>query len=88
MEGHKDDKDIDLSNEEELPPGSSTKQPKTSFTTAQVKELGQALEISQLHRSLESISTFLEKKFIEDSDDLEQSSDKETTSHSKCKAQL
>ena len=56
---------------EEVPPGSSTK---TSFTTAQVKELGQALEISQLHRSLENISTFLEEKFIEDSDDLEQSS--------------
>jgi len=35
---------------------------------------------------LENISTFLEKKFIEDSDDLEQSSDKETTSHSKRKA--
>ena len=68
---------------EEVPPGSSTK---TSFTTAQVKELGQALEISQLHRSLENISTFLEEKFIEDSDDLEQSSDKETTSHFKRKA--
>ena len=51
-----------------------------------MKELGQALEISQLHRSLENISTFLEKKFIEYSDDLEQSSDKETTSHSKRKA--
>ena len=51
-----------------------------------MKELGQALEISQLHRSLENISTFLEEKFIEDSDDLEQSSDKETTSHSKRKA--
>ena len=68
---------------EEVPPGSSTK---ASFTTAQVKELGQALEISQLHRSLENISTFLEEKFIEDSDDLEQSSDKETTSHFKRKA--
>ena len=33
-----------------------------------------------------NISTFLEEKFIEDSDDLEQSSDKETTSHSKRKA--
>ena len=44
------------------------------------------MEISQLHRSLENISTFLEEKFIEDSDDLEQSSDKETTSHSKRKA--
>ena len=86
MESHNDDNDIDPSNDEELPPGSSTKEPKTSFTTAQVKELGQALEISQLHRSLENISTFLEKKFIEDSDDLEQSFDKETTSHSKRKA--
>ena len=86
MESHYDDNDIDPSNDEELPPGSSTKERKTSFTTAQVKELGQALEISQLHRSLENISTFLEKKFIEDSDDLEQSSDKEATSHSKRKA--
>ena len=51
-----------------------------------MKELGQALEISQLHRSVENISTFLEEKFIEDSDDLVQSSDKETTSHSKRKA--
>ena len=48
-----------------------------------MEELGQALEISQLHRSLENILTCLEKKFI---DDLEQSSDKETTSHSKRKA--
>ena len=71
MESHNDDNDIDPSNDEQLPPGSSTKEPKTSFTTAQVKELGQALEISQLHRSLENISTFLEEKFIEDSDDLE-----------------
>ena len=86
MESHYDDNDIDPSNDEELPPGSSTKDRKTSFTTAQVKELGQALEISQLHRSLENISTFLEEKFIEDSDDLEQSSDKEATSHSKRKA--
>ena len=86
MESHNDDRDIDPSNDEEVPPGSSTKEPKTSFTTAQVKELGQALEISQLHRSLENISTFLEEKFIEDSDDLEQSSDKETTSHFKRKA--
>ena len=86
MESHNDDNDIDPSNDEEVPPGSSTKEPKTSFTTAQVKELGQALEISQLHRSLENISTFLEEKFIEDSDDLEQSSDKETTSHFKRKA--
>ena len=86
MESHNDGNDIYPSNDEELPPGSSTKEPKTSFTTGQVKELGQALEISQLHRSLESISTFLEEKFIEDSDDLEQSSDKETTSHSKHKA--
>ena len=86
MESHYDDNDIDPSNDEELPPGSSTKERKTSFTTAQVKELGQALEISQLHRSLENISTFLEKKLIEDSDDLEQSSDKEATSHSKRKA--
>ena len=70
MESHNDDRDIDPSNDEEVPPGSSTKEPKTSFTTAQVKELGQALEISQLHRSLENISTFLEDKFIEDSDDL------------------
>ena len=84
MESHNDDNDIDPY--EEVPPGSSTKEPKTSFTTAQVKELGQALEISQLHRSLENISTFLEEKFIEDSDDLEQSSDKETTSHLKRKA--
>ena len=76
MEGHKDDNDIDLSNDEELPPGSPTKEPKTSFTTAEV----------QVHRSLEKISTFLEEKFIEDSDDLEQSSDKETASHSKRKA--
>ena len=53
MEGHKDDNDIDLSNDEELPPRSSTKEPKRSFTTAQVEELGQALEISQLHISLE-----------------------------------
>ena len=44
------------------------------------------MEISQLHRSLENISTFPEEKFIEDSDDLEQSFDKETTSHSKRKA--
>ena len=86
MESHNDDNDIDPSNDEEVPPGSSTKEPKTSFTTAQVKELGQALEISQLHRSLENISTFLEEKFIEDSDDLEQSFDKETTSHFKRKA--
>ena len=69
-----------------LPPGSSTKEPKRSFTTGQVKESGQALEISELDRSLENISTFLEEKFIEDLDDLEQSSDKETTSHSKRKA--
>ena len=40
----------------------------------------------QVHRSLEKISTFLEEKFIEDSDDLEQSSDKETASRSKRKA--
>jgi len=53
MEGHKDDDDINLSNDEELPPGSSTKEPKTSFTTAEVQELGQALGISQLHSSLE-----------------------------------
>ena len=86
MEGHKDDNDIDLSNDEELPPGSPTKEPKTSFTTAEVQELGQALGISQPHRSLEKISTFLEEKLIEDSDDLEQSSDKETASHSKRKA--
>ena len=86
MESHNDDNDIDPSNDEEVPPGSLTKEPKTSFTTAQVKELGQALEISQLHRFLENISTFLEEKFIEDSDDLEQSSDKETTSHFKRKA--
>ena len=46
MESHNDDNDIDPSNDEEVPPGSSTKEPKTSFTTAQVKELGQALEIS------------------------------------------
>ena len=32
---------------------------KLSFTTAEVQELGQALGISQLHRSLEKISTFL-----------------------------
>ena len=50
-----------------------------------MEELGPALGISQLHRSLEKISTFLEKKFNEDSDDLEQSSNKETTSHSKRK---
>ena len=86
MEGHKDDNDIDLSNDEELPPGSWTKELKTSFTTAEVQELGQALGISQLHRSLEKISTLLEEKFIEDSDDLEQSSDKETASRSKRKA--
>ena len=86
MESHNDDSDIDPSNDEEVPPGSSTKEPKTSFTTAQVKELGQALEISQLHRSLKNISTFLKENFIEDSDDLEQSSDKETTSHFKRKA--
>ena len=86
MEGHKDDNHIDLSNDEELPPGASTKEPKTSFTTAEVEELGQALGISQLHSSLEKISTFLEEKFMEDSDDLEQSSDKETASHSKRKA--
>ena len=60
MEGHKDDDDINPSNDEELPPGSSTKEPKTSFTTAEVQELGQALGISQLHSSLEKISTFLE----------------------------
>ena len=82
MESHNDGNDIYPSKDEELPSGSSTKEPKTSFITGQVKELGQALEISQLLRSLESISTFLEEKFIEDSDDLEQSSDKETTSHS------
>ena len=58
--------------------------PKASFTTVQVKELGQALEISQLHRSLENISTFPEEK--DDLEDLEQSSDNETTSHSKRKA--
>ena len=52
MKSHYDDNDIDPSNDEELPPGSSTKEPKTSFITGQVKELGQALEISQLHRSL------------------------------------
>ena len=86
MKSHNDDNDIDPSNDEELPPVLSTKEPKTSFTTGQVKKLGQALEISQLYRSLENISTFLEEKFIEDSDDLEQSSDKETTSHSKRKA--
>ena len=86
MESHYDDNDIDPSNDEELPPGSSTNERKTSFTTAQVKELGQALEISQLHRSLENISTFLEEKFIEDSDDVEQSSDIEATSQSKRKA--
>ena len=83
MESHYDDNDIDPSNDEELP---STNERKTSFTTAQVKELGQALEISQLHRSLENISTFLEEKFIEDSDDVEQSSDIEATSQSKHKA--
>ena len=83
MEGHKDDNDVDLSNDEELPPGPPTKEPKTSFTTAQVEELAQALGISQFHRSLQKISTSLEKKFTEDSDDLEQSSDKEKTSHSK-----
>ena len=48
-----------------------------------MEELVQALEISQIHVSLEKISTFLEKK---DSDDLKQSSDKETTSHSKREA--
>ena len=83
---HKDGNDIDLSNDEELPPGSSTKEPKTSFTTAEVEELGQALGISQRHRSLEKISTFVQQKFVEDSDDLEQSSDKKTTSHFKWKA--
>ena len=51
-----------------------------------MEELGQALEISLLHIFLEKISSFLEKNFIEDSDDLEQSSDKEMTSHSKRKA--
>ena len=61
MEGHKVDDDVDLSNDEELPPDLSTKEPKTSFTTAQMEELGQALGISQLHRSLEKISTFLER---------------------------
>ena len=70
MESHNDDNDIDPSNDEELPPGSSTKEPKTSFTTGQVKELGEALKISQPHRSLENISTFLEEKFVEDSNDL------------------
>ena len=85
MEGHKVDDDVDLSKDEELLklPDLSTKEPKTSFTTAQVEELGQALRISQLHRSLETISTLLERKFNEDSDVLEQSSDKETASHSK-----
>ena len=48
-----------------------------------MEELVQALEISQLHVSLEKISTFLEKK---DLDDLKPISDKETTSHSKRKA--
>ena len=86
MEGHKVDDDVDLSNDEELPPDLSRKEPKTSFTTAQVEELGQTLRISQLHRSLETISTLLERTFNEDSDVLEQSSDKETTSHSKRKA--
>ena len=86
MEGHKVDDDVDLSNDEELPPDLSTKEPKASFTTAQVEELGQALGFSQLHRSLENISTFLERKFNEDSDVLEQISDKETTSYSKRKA--
>ena len=86
MEGHKVDDDADLSNDEELPLDLSTKEPKTSSTTAQVEELGQALGISQLHRSLEKISTFLERNFNEDSDVLEQSSDKEMTSHYKCKA--
>ena len=43
MKGHKDEIDIDLLNDEELPPGSSTKEPKTSFTTAQAEELGQIL---------------------------------------------
>ena len=80
------DDDVDLSNDEELLPDLSTKEPKTSFTTAQVEELGQVLGFSQLHRSLEKISTFLERKFNEDSDVLEQSSDKETTSYSKRKA--
>ena len=64
MESYIDDNDIDPSNDEELPPGSSTKEPKSSFTTAQAKALGQALEIYQLHRSLENISAFLQKKFI------------------------
>ena len=86
MEGHKVDDDADLSNDEELPLDLSTKEPKTSSTTAQVEELGQALGISQLHRSLEKISKFIERNFNEDSDVLEQSSDKETTSHSKRKA--
>ena len=86
MEGHKDDNDVDFLNDEELPPGPLTKEPKTSFTTAQVEQLRQALGITQLHRSLKQISTFLEEKFNEDSDDLEQSSDKETTSHFKRKA--
>ena len=63
MESHNEDNDIDPSNDEELSPGSSTKEPKRSFTTGQVKELGQALEISELHRSLENMSTFLEEKF-------------------------
>ena len=57
MVGHRGDNDIDLSNGEELPPRSSTKEPKGSFTTDQVEELGQAFEISQLHISLEKIST-------------------------------
>ena len=34
----------------------------------QMEELGQALEISQLHISLEKISTFLEEKIMEGSD--------------------
>ena len=37
MESHIDDNDIDPPNDEELPPGSSTKEPKSSFTTAQVR---------------------------------------------------
>ena len=86
MDGHQDDNDVDLLKDEELPSGPLTKEPKTSCATAQVEELGQALGISQLHRSLEQISTFLEEKFNEDSDDLDQSSDKETTSHFKRKA--
>ena len=51
-----------------------------------MEELGRVFGISQLQRSLEKISTFLEEKFIEDSDDLEQSSDKDMTTHSKRKA--